>query len=369
MTDSPREHDLRTPGVCQHDLLEPNCTVAVSDTDPFAGHCSVCDVTWTNRAPVQQAVQPRTEPGVCPSDFDQQFRQRYWEAHSAADGSSALGIPCPRCPIGIVRRFPDRKGMKLYCSSCGVIETPGSTGQQPAQSSRLLHELDAALEASLNVAPAVEELQRLIRVLKSAVIERDALKKPASLLRPASDVKSQVVEWDASKNVGAGRYRSAVLAEDYDRLQSAFDAERHAFQNFHRSLCARFGYTHDPVNFRRDLVSLEEHIANQPAQPGSGEVKRYPSTHAAIYMQDTVLAADYDRLQSALAAAQRDRNAQYDRAQRVSQHNSRLWSEREALRDKLAAAQQRTAKPEGQGQCICPNCGLRHGTSSADGGF
>jgi hypothetical protein len=75
----------------------------------------------------------RTETGVCPCDFDQQFPQRYWEAHSAADGSSALGIPCPRCPIGIVRRFPDRKGMKLYCSSCGVIETPGSTGQQPAQ--------------------------------------------------------------------------------------------------------------------------------------------------------------------------------------------------------------------------------------------
>src|SRR3546814_5702818 len=33
------------------------------------------------------------------------------------------------------------------------------------------------------------------------------------------------------------------------------------FQNFHRSLCARFGYGHDRIHFRRDLVSLEEAIA------------------------------------------------------------------------------------------------------------
>ena len=34
-----------------------------------------------------------------------------------------------------------------------------------------------------------------------------------------------------------------------------------AFKNFHRSLCARFGYTHDDKFWWRDLVSLEEHIA------------------------------------------------------------------------------------------------------------
>lgn len=49
---------------------------------------------------------------------------------------------------------------------------------------------------------------------------------------------------------------------------------------------------------------------------------------------------------SALTAAQRDRNAQYDRAQKVSEHNSRLWSEREALRGQLTAAQQRIAELE-----------------------
>lgn len=37
------------------------------------------------------------------------------------------------------------------------------------------------------------------------------------------------------------------------------------FKNFHRSLCARFGYSHDEAYWHRDLVSLEEHIAIQLA--------------------------------------------------------------------------------------------------------
>jgi hypothetical protein len=37
-----------------------------------------------------------------------------------------------------------------------------------------------------------------------------------------------------------------------------------AFKNFHRSLCTRFGYTHDHAFWWRDLVSLEEWIANRP---------------------------------------------------------------------------------------------------------
>jgi hypothetical protein len=35
-----------------------------------------------------------------------------------------------------------------------------------------------------------------------------------------------------------------------------------AFKNFHRSLCARFNYPHDEIDWRRDQVSLEEYIAN-----------------------------------------------------------------------------------------------------------
>lgn len=35
------------------------------------------------------------------------------------------------------------------------------------------------------------------------------------------------------------------------------------FKNFHRNLCDRFGYHHDPVDWKRDQVSLEEHIAGR----------------------------------------------------------------------------------------------------------
>ena len=42
------------------------------------------------------------------------------------------------------------------------------------------------------------------------------------------------------------------------------------FKNFHEQLCKRFGYTHDTVDWRRDQVSLIEHIAKaqqeKPAQ-------------------------------------------------------------------------------------------------------
>lgn len=34
-----------------------------------------------------------------------------------------------------------------------------------------------------------------------------------------------------------------------------------SFKNFHRALCARFDYPHDPCAWRRDQVSLEDHIA------------------------------------------------------------------------------------------------------------
>lgn len=40
-----------------------------------------------------------------------------------------------------------------------------------------------------------------------------------------------------------------------------------AFKNFHRSLCERFGAVHDPVDWWRDTVSLEEYIVSLIAQP------------------------------------------------------------------------------------------------------
>ena len=43
--------------------------------------------------------------------------------------------------------------------------------------------------------------------------------------------------------------------------------DTHSFQNFHRALCERFGYAHDANDWRRDQVSLIEHIAKLAAQP------------------------------------------------------------------------------------------------------
>lgn len=48
-----------------------------------------------------------------------------------------------------------------------------------------------------------------------------------------------------------------------------------AFQNFHRSLCARFGAVHDPVDWWRDTVSLEEHIASLIAQPAPAPTEQF----------------------------------------------------------------------------------------------
>lgn len=45
-----------------------------------------------------------------------------------------------------------------------------------------------------------------------------------------------------------------------------------AFKNFHRSLCERFGYVHDPIDWKRDQVSLEEHIAAFMAQKPVAQV-------------------------------------------------------------------------------------------------
>lgn len=41
------------------------------------------------------------------------------------------------------------------------------------------------------------------------------------------------------------------------------DEARHSFKNFHYRLCERFGYSHDEVDWDRDLASLEEWIAKR----------------------------------------------------------------------------------------------------------
>lgn len=47
------------------------------------------------------------------------------------------------------------------------------------------------------------------------------------------------------------------------------------FKAFHRSLCERFGYPHDPEFWWRDTISLEEHIAQQVAKPAPEEKQEF----------------------------------------------------------------------------------------------
>ena len=50
---------------------------------------------------------------------------------------------------------------------------------------------------------------------------------------------------------------------EHEELKHERDQIKAGFNNFHRSLCERFGYFHDEIDWQRDQVSLEEHIATQ----------------------------------------------------------------------------------------------------------
>ena len=73
----------------------------------------------------------------------------------------------------------------------------------------------------------------------------------------------------AAKSIARGF--NSMEAEDDDNFRAALTAtasaepvvteDAHQFKNFHRLLCERFGYCHDEKDWRRDKVSLIEHIA------------------------------------------------------------------------------------------------------------
>lgn len=53
------------------------------------------------------------------------------------------------------------------------------------------------------------------------------------------------------------------LLDTVTGMRSDNDQLKATFKNFHRSICERFGYYHDDIDWQRDQVSLEEHIATQ----------------------------------------------------------------------------------------------------------
>ena len=67
-----------------------------------------------------------------------------------------------------------------------------------------------------------------------------------------------------------GRHLTAMHAAACPACQEQalvlLDSAEREFANFHRQLCERFGYAHDPEHWRRDQISLIEHIAVQLAR-------------------------------------------------------------------------------------------------------
>lgn len=53
------------------------------------------------------------------------------------------------------------------------------------------------------------------------------------------------------------------------RQEASIDQLKAGFKHFHRSLCERFGYYHDEIDWQRDQVSLEEHVATQFSHVGA----------------------------------------------------------------------------------------------------
>lgn len=74
---------------------------------------------------------------------------------------------------------------------------------------------------------------------------------------------SSTMSMERCRNLGVDI--AALVATETDQLRQRVAELEAEFKNFHRSLCDRFGYGHDEIDWRRDLVSLEEHIAAQLA--------------------------------------------------------------------------------------------------------
>lgn len=86
----------------------------------------------------------------------------------------------------------------------------------------------------------------------------------------AHDVDIDCTHCDGS---GSAAYAAANLAKALQSERMQHLQMYGEYKNFHRSLCARFGYGHDEVHFRRDLVSLEEAIAAKVSAPAAGDAR------------------------------------------------------------------------------------------------
>lgn len=84
------------------------------------------------------------------------------------------------------------------------------------------------------------------------------------------------------------------MEHDYDELLADRDSTMSSFKNFHRLLCDRFDYSHDPIHWRRDQLILIEDIANQYKEASlkicalRAEIDEYQSEREAMMKQEPV---------------------------------------------------------------------------------
>lgn len=103
------------------------------------------------------------------------------------------------------------------------------------------------------------------------------LMSAANMLRAFAETLGEPVDVPDESDIddapsGRPNAESACYAYGFNACREAIHAQgtgkrepddSRAFKNFHRALCERFDYTHDEIDWRRDQVSLEEHIAKK----------------------------------------------------------------------------------------------------------
>ncbi|WP_235184558.1 hypothetical protein [Pseudomonas chlororaphis] len=97
------------------------------------------------------------------------------------------------------------------------------------------------------LAAAIESCTSIPEEDEAAWMRRTTGRAVGELLEELENFKVEVPKWTE---------REIKLIAENDLLKANF-------KNFHRSLCERFGYYHDDIDWQRDQASLEEHIAAQ----------------------------------------------------------------------------------------------------------
>lgn len=113
-------------------------------------------------------------------------------------------------------------------------------------------------------------IDSLLRELNGDHYARDYEKPIGGALRTIREWHTRAQEWkdvfDLLESLDGGQAIHQELDSAKDAAMRVIRGMRDdaaAFKNFHRSLCERFNYLHDEKDWRRDQVSLIEHIAKR----------------------------------------------------------------------------------------------------------